>query len=201
MVSYAGGIHTIKWTMFPDGRLKMEMTALKNAGTSSGFDGAFYEGEINKFGITFDFPEEEVEGIKWFGKGPYHVWKNRLQGTEYNIWEKDYNNTITGESFENLIYPEFKGYHANLLAAKILAGENSFRIFSESDKLFLRLFTPAEPKKNAFPGAHAQPEFPEGNISFMYEIPAMRAFKPLSHQGPSSQPTNIRIKKEMTVLP
>jgi hypothetical protein len=28
----------------------------------------------------------------------------------------------------------------------------------------------------------------------MYEIPAMRAFKPLAQQGPSSQPTNIRIK-------
>ena len=193
-IYYNGGIHSITWTIHPDGRLKMEMVALKNAGRNSGFDGAFYEGEIDKFGITFDFPEEQVEGIKWFGKGPYHVWKNRLQGTEYNIWEKDYNNTITGESFENLIYPEFKGYHANLLAAKILAGEDSFRIFSESDKLFLRLFTPAEPK-NAFPGAHAQPEFPEGDISFMYEIPAMRAFKPLSQQGPSSQPTNIRIKK------
>ncbi|AVR47420.1 beta-galactosidase [Christiangramia fulva] len=193
VIHYNGGIHTIQWTMHPDGRLKMEMVALKNAGRNSGFDGAFYEGEIDKFGITFDFPEDEVSGIKWFGKGPYHVWKNRMQGTEYNIWEKDYNNTITGESFENLIYPEFKGYHANFLAGKILAGENTFRIFSESDKLFLRLFTPDEPK-NAFPGAHPQPEFPEGNISFMYEIPAMRAFKPLSQQGPSSQPTNIRIK-------
>lgn len=194
LVSYTGGIHTIKWTMFPDGRLKMEMTALKDAGETNGFDGAFYEGEIDKFGITFDYPEDKVEGIKWFGKGPYRVWKNRLQGTEYNIWEKEYNNTITGESFENLIYPEFKGYHANFIAAKISTGKQSFRVFSESDKLFLRLFTPAEPK-NAFPGAHPQPEFPEGDISFMYEIPAMRAFKPLSQQGPSSQPTNIRIKK------
>jgi hypothetical protein len=28
----------------------------------------------------------------------------------------------------------------------------------------------------------------------MYEIPAMRSFKPLEQQGPESQPTNIRIK-------
>ena len=46
-----------------------------------------------------------------------------------------------------------------------------------------------------FIGSHFQPSFPDGNISFMYEIPGMRAFKPLDHQGPSSQPTNIRIKK------
>ncbi|WP_240095159.1 glycoside hydrolase family 2 TIM barrel-domain containing protein [Christiangramia crocea] len=192
-MKYAGGIEDIVWTMYPDGRLHMEMTALKNARGGDGFDGAFYEGNIDKFGITFDFPEEGVNGFKWFGKGPYRVWKNRLKGTEYSIWQKDYNQTITGESFENLIYPEFKGYHANFLGGYLDAGNNSFRVFSENDKMFLRLFTPDEPK-NMISNAHPQPEFPEGNISFMYEIPAMRAFKPLSHQGPSSQPTNIRIK-------
>ena len=193
LVHYEGGIHSIKWTIHPDGRLKMEALMLKNAGRSNGFDGAFYEGEINKFGLTFDYPEEKAKGFEWFGRGPYHVWKNRVKGTEYNIWQKDYNNTITGESFEKLVYPEFKGYHANFIAGKLQAGQDSFRMFSESDKLFLRLFTPAEPK-NALPGSHPQPDFPAGNLSFMYEIPAMRAFKPLSQQGPSSQPTNIRIK-------
>ncbi|MDT0688931.1 glycoside hydrolase family 2 TIM barrel-domain containing protein [Salegentibacter sp. F188] len=192
-IEYAGGIHSIKWTMHPDGRLKMEMIALKNARGGDGFDGAFFEDNIDKFGITFDFPEEGVEGFKWLGKGPFRVWKNRLKGTEYNIWEKEYNTTITGESFENLIYPEFKGYHANVIGAHLKAGENSFRVFSENDKLFLRLFTPDEPK-NAISNVSPYPEFPPGDISFMYEIPGMRAFKPLSHQGPSSQPTNIRIK-------
>jgi hypothetical protein len=192
-VFYTGGLSSIKWIMEPDGRFKMELTALKNASGGEGFDGAFFEDKISAFGITFSFPEKEVTGIKWFGRGPYHVWKNRIKGTTYGIWEKDYNNTITGESFENLIYPEFKGYHANLLGANLKAGVSSFKIFSESDNLFLRLFTPDLPK-NAFPGSYPQPAFPEGDISFMYEIPAMRDFKPLEHQGPQSQPTNIRIK-------
>ena len=191
--NYGGGIEDIIWTMYPDGRLFMHMTALTNARGGDGFDGAFYEGNINKFGITFDFPEEGVEGFEWFGKGPYRVWKNRMKGTEYSIWQKDYNNTITGESYENLIYPEFKGYHANFFGGFLNAGDNSFRVFSENDKMFFRLFTPAEPK-HAVSDVHPQPEFPEGDISFMYEIPGMRAFKPLEHQGPSSQPTNIRIK-------
>lgn len=193
-IHYNGGIDRIKWTVHPDGRLKMEMVALKNAGRSSGFDGAFYEGEIDKFGITFNFPEKEVSGIKWFGKGPYRVWKNRLRGTNYNLWQKDYNNTITGESFENLIYPEFKGYHADLIGAKLEAGEDTFRVFSESENVFLRLFTPDQPKY-ALKGASAYPGFPPGDISFMYEIPAMRSFKPIEHHGPHSQPSNIRIKK------
>lgn len=191
--NYGGGIESIVWTMYPDGRLHMHMTALTNARGGDGFDGAFYEGNIDKFGITFDFPEEGVEGFKWFGKGPYRVWKNRLKGTEYSIWQKDYNNTITGESYENLIYPEFKGYHSNFLGGFLSAGDQGFRVFSENDNMFLRLFTPAEPE-HAVSKVHPQPEFPEGDISFMYEIPGMRAFKPLEHQGPSSQPTNIRIK-------
>ncbi|TRZ45055.1 glycoside hydrolase family 2 TIM barrel-domain containing protein [Robertkochia solimangrovi] len=193
LVHYSGGIDTILWTMYPDGRLKMELTALKNAGRNSGFDGAFFEGEIDKFGITFSYPEDGVTGMKWFGKGPYRVWKNRLRGTDYGLWYKDYNNTITGESFENLIYPEFKGYHADLIGASIEAGTHSFKVFSESEKVFLRLLTPDEPKY-ALKGADAYPDFPEGDISFMYEIPAMKSFKPVSQHGPHSQPSNIRIK-------
>ena len=192
-VNYSGGLSSIKWIMEPDGRFKMELISLKNASGGEGFDGAFFEDKVSSFGITFSFPEKEVTGIKWFGRGPYHVWKNRIKGTTYGIWEKEYNNTITGESFENLIYPEFKGYHANLLGANLKAGASSFKVFSESDNLFLRLFTPDLPK-NSFPGSYPQPAFPEGDISFMYEIPAMRDFKPLEQQGPQSQPTNIRIK-------
>jgi beta-galactosidase/beta-glucuronidase len=192
-VSYVGGLSSIKWIMEADGRFKMELLALKNSENNGGFDGAAFEDKINAFGITFSFPEKGVTGIKWFGRGPYHVWKNRIKGTTYGFWEKEYNTTITGESFENLIYPEFKGYHANLLGANLKAGANSFKVFSESDNLFLRLFTPDEPK-NGFPGSYPQPKFPEGDISFMYEIPAMRDFKPLEHQGPESQATNIRIK-------
>jgi hypothetical protein len=193
-VFYSGGLHSIKWTMHPDGRFKMELVALKNAENAGGFDGAYFEDKISAFGITFSFPEKGVTGMKWFGKGPYHVWKNRIKGTTYGVWEKEYNTTITGESFENMVYPEFKGYHANVIGANLKAGASSFKVFSESENLFLRVFTPDLPK-NGFPGSNPQPAFPEGDISFMYEIPAMRDFKPLEHQGPESQATNIRIKK------
>jgi hypothetical protein len=193
-ITYSGGLSSVKWIMHPDGRFKMELVALKNAENAGGFDGAYFEDKISAFGISFSFPEKEVTGIKWFGRGPYHVWKNRIKGTTYGVWEKNYNTTITGESFENLIYPEFKGYHANLLGANLKAGESSFKVFSDSENLFLRLFTPDLPK-NGFPGSNPQPAFPEGDISFMYEIPAMRDFKPLEQQGPQSQPTSIRIKK------
>jgi hypothetical protein len=194
LLYYNGGIHYIKWIMHPDGRLKMELIALKNAVNGTGFDDAFFEDKISSFGITFNYPETEVTGLKWFGRGPYRVWKNRIKGTTYGVWEKNYNTTITGENFENLIYPEFKGYHASIFGASLKAGKSSFKIVSESENLFLRLFTPDLPK-NSFPGTPAQPSFPEGDISFMYEIPGMPSYKPIEQQGPDGQPTNIRIKK------
>ncbi|MFK7833896.1 MAG: glycoside hydrolase family 2 TIM barrel-domain containing protein [Winogradskyella sp.] len=197
---YKGGIHSAKWTLFNDGKLKVEFVFLKNAGRNNGFDGAFFEGNINLFGVTFDFPEDGVKGMKWLGNGPYHVWKNRQKGTTFGLWEKDYNQTVTGESFDNLVYPEFKGYHANFIAANLKTTKGDFTFFSENDKLFLRLFTPDLPK-NMVSKAYPQPEFPEGNLSFLYEIPAMRSFKPIEHQGPDSQPTNIRIKNGDAGIP
>ncbi|MBK0369268.1 glycoside hydrolase family 2 TIM barrel-domain containing protein [Flavobacterium agrisoli] len=192
-VLYNGALHSVIWTMEADGRVKMDLRALTNATNNGGFDGAAFDDKIDKFGITFSYPEQGVTGMKWFGKGPYHVWKNRMKGATYGVWHKEYNNTITGESFDNLIYPEFKGYHANLFGANLEAGTNSFKVFSASENVTFRVFTPDEPK-HALPGSYPQPKFPEGDLSFMYEIPAMRSFKPLEQQGPSSQPTNIRIK-------
>ena len=32
------------------------------------------------FGITFDAPADQITGMRWLGRGPYRVWKNRLDG-------------------------------------------------------------------------------------------------------------------------
>lgn len=102
------------------------------------------------------------------------------------VYSKDYNNTITGESFNNLIYPEFKGYHGNLYWAVLETTESDFSIISATPNLYLHLFTPEKPQ-NVKGGTH--PPFPDGDISFLYEIPAIGTkFKNPSHLGPSGQP-------------
>jgi len=53
-------------------------------------------------GITFNYPEEKITGMKWLGRGPYRVWKNRLRGQKFGVWHKAYNNTITGETWDTL---------------------------------------------------------------------------------------------------
>lgn len=188
---YEGGIDSIVWRMNGEGVLSMNAVMLNRAGGK--IDGQpVFEEYITDIGLTFSYPETEVSGMTWLGAGPYRVWKNRQRGANFGLWHKDYNNTITGNSFENLIYPEFKGYHGSLYWA-ILEGNNStVTVSSATDGVFLRVFTPEEPA--GIKGEDKMEPFPEGDISFLLDINAMRSFKPVSEHGPRSQPTKIRIK-------
>lgn len=67
------------------------------------------------------------------------------------------------------------------------------RDMKSSPLFYGSVMPPAEPTDNKTNWS-AHPEFPEGDISFLYEIPAIRCFKPISQQGPNSQPSNICIK-------
>lgn len=192
IVKYKGAIDSIEWRMKPDGLLSMRAVML-NRGNGGGYKGKFYDEQVYNLGLTFSFPETQTKGVTWLGRGPYRVWKNRIPGTCYGVWHKDYNNTITGESFDALVYPEFKGYHANIYWATIENDAAPFTVFSETDGLYLRLFTPEEPH-NRRAGEDCMHAFPAGDISFLLDIPAMRSFKPISEHGPKSQPSTIRIK-------
>ena len=147
------------WKLEKTGLLLLEVSPLQ---------GEFRE--IDFVGVSFNYPEEKCTGVKWMGRGPYRVWKNRMKGSNFGVWEKAYNNTITGESFDNLVYPEFKGYHGNLYWATLQTTESDFTIVSETPNLFFRLFKPDKPRHVT---GGTFPPFPEGDISFLYEIPAI----------------------------
>ena len=191
---YRGGVDSIQWRMSPSGLLSMDAVLLNRASGGGGFDDAFMDEAVLNLGLTFSYPEQECTGMRWLGRGPYRVWKNRVKGTNYAVWQKDYNNTVTGESFGNLVYPEFKGYHANLYWATVQHRMAPFTVYTATDGLFFRLFTPEEPagRQN---GVNTMPDFPSGDISFLLDIPAIRCFKPISQHGPHSQPGIVRIKK------
>jgi len=164
----------ITWKLIKNGLLQLEASPLHGR-----------MNDVDYVGITFNYPEEKCKSIKWMGRGPYRVWKNRLKGSIIGVWEKEYNNTITGESFNNLIYPEFKGYHGNLYWATLETSESDFTVISETPNLFFRLFTPGKPQRVS---GGTYPPFPEGDISFLYEIPAIGTkFKQASKLGPKSQ--------------
>lgn len=189
---YSGGVDSIVWRLTDEGLLHMNALLLNRASGGQGFDDAFMDNEVYNLGLTFSYPETACTGMRWLGRGPYRVWKNRLAGARYGIWHKDYNDTVTGAEFETLVYPEFKGYHGNLYWATLENPTAPMTVYALSDGIFLRLFTPREPAEAK---TRTMPEFPEGDISFLLDIPAIQSFKPIKQQGPNSQPGNIRIKK------
>jgi hypothetical protein len=141
------------------------------------------KGDPDFMGITFHYPEEKITGMKWLGQGPYRVWKNRLKGMQFRVWEKAYNNTVTGESWN---YPEFKGYHAALYWVQVQTREASFTVYTGNDHTFLQMLTPARPA-GAF-NENTSPAFPQGSISFLQAIsPIGTKFQRAQQMGPQSQ--------------
>jgi hypothetical protein len=99
------------------------------------------------------------------GAGPYRVWKNRMKGGRFGVWNKTYNNSETGEA--PWLYPEFKGYHADFYKGTFYTSNNQFTVVTENENLFLRLFTPAWKTDQWH---NYEPMFPSGDISFMQGI-------------------------------
>ena len=115
--------------------------------------------------------------MKWMGRGLYRVWKNRIPGTNYGVWHKEYNNTITGESFENLVYPEFKGYHANMYWATLESDTTPFTIYSRNDGIFFHVFTTRRTERTR---KDTMPKFPEGIYPSCW---TSRLFAPLNQSS------------------
>lgn len=152
------------------------------------------QGEYDYLGVNFSYPEEKVKSVRWLGRGPYRLWKNRMKGPQLGVWEKEYNNTVTGES--GWEYPEFKGYHADLYWARLETEEAPILIATETPGLFLRLFTP-EPPEGAY-NDNTDGVFPAGDISILHGIsPIGTKFKDASELGPMSQPHQLYYNRSM----
>ncbi|QHV99971.1 glycoside hydrolase family 2 TIM barrel-domain containing protein [Spirosoma endbachense] len=145
--------NTLQWTIYPSGWVKMRVRYFP--------DGYFTMMD----GVNFSFPEASIKGVKWMGKGPYRVWKNRMKGGALGVWNKAYNNTETGEA--PFVYPEFKGYHANMYWCRFEVTGNPFTVVTENEDVFFRLFTPAWKTDQWH---NYEPIFPSGDISFMQGI-------------------------------
>lgn len=191
---YRGGIDSIQWTETTDGRLLMDAVLL-NDDRGHGYKGSFLTPESGwQIGLTFGYPEHvftdateaEVKKVSWLGRGPYRVWRNRQKGQQFGRWEKAYNNTVTGlyNSPDPPVYPEFKGYHADVRWMQF----PDFKVTSLTEALFVRLYTPQEADETTMV------PFPAGDVSFLLSIPPMQSYKPLEQLGPSAQPDVIRIK-------
>jgi hypothetical protein len=90
-----------------------------------------------------------------------------------------------------MIYPEFKGYHANMNWVRFETTETAFTILVETPNIFMQIFTPDTPKEVK---GDVMPVFPDGDISFLYEIPAMGTkFSRSEDLGPGGQKGKDRL--------
>jgi hypothetical protein len=151
---FGGNLKEVTWRLESSGWLKLEYRfRLRNRDDHADHD---------YYGVTFRYPGSLVTGIQWLGRGPYRVWKNRMRGPTFDVWTKGWNATETGRSWD---YPEFKGYYANLYWALLRTREGNVFVATETEDLFLRLYTPS------FADAmDASAAFPPGDISFLHGI-------------------------------
>ena len=136
------------------------------------------------FGVVFNYPEAQVKKKRWLGDGPYRVWKNRLRGGTLNVWENDYNNTITGHS--GWVYPEFKGCFANVRWLQLETTEGLITVVPERIP-FVQVLTPAQPPDDLT--GLTKVNLPQCGLGFLHGIPPIgNKFRPAAQDGPQGQP-------------
>ena len=158
----------VLWTLGGNGVLKLDYDTKAS-------------GDVDFAGITFDCAEKELRSRRWLGAGPYRVWKNRMKGTAFGLWEQEVNDNEPGKVW---VFPEFKGYFADFHWSAFKTETGGFVIGTETPGMFLRVLTP---KLGPKPRGDVKPPFPPGAISVLHAIPAIGTkFKKSRDLGPKA---------------
>jgi hypothetical protein len=167
--------YSIQWVVRPNGLLDLNVS------------GHYMQG------ISFDYPEDQLQSVRRLGDGPFRVWRNRTKGTTLGVWEDEYNNTITSDPASNYDYPEFKGFFSSLYWARLRNNDkSSLTVYCHTPFTFFRLFTPETPEDVREGWGTDAIVYPEGDISFLNAIPPIGTmFKKAGDLGPQSQPETV----------
>lgn len=149
-------ISNAKWTMLDSGWLKLDYSVNPKMQT-------------NVVGVAFDYPEEKMLKKTWLGEGPNRVWRNRLKGETFGVWETAYNTTETG--YKDWVYPEFAGYFADVRWLKLTTTEGTLTMMIPDGKTFVRVGTPKFPPANL--AGKTMVKMPPGNLAVVRDIPPM----------------------------
>ena len=160
-----------RWRVRPDGWLRLDYHYTLH-------------GEQPWLGVTFDYPEDDVLAMRWLGRGPERVWKNRLAGPAFGVHRKTANNTRTAN--EDWGYPEFRGYHADLRWALIETRGEPLLLVTPTPGLFLRMLGWPD-ASDSRPGLNVAR--PPGDLSLLHGINAIgHKFGDAASLGPEGRP-------------
>jgi Glycosyl hydrolases family 2, TIM barrel domain/Glycosyl hydrolases family 2, sugar binding domain/Glycosyl hydrolases family 2 len=152
-------------------------------------------GTLEYFGIGFDYPEANVQWMRFLGEGPAPVYKNRLAGGTLDVWNRPYNNTIDGDPDdlkpgEHFDYPLFKGFYSGVRWLQLNTSEGQITAMVDQHRdspIYVQVFTPKTPPSNLV-GQTAVPS-PNAGVSFLHAIPAIGSkFGGPQSTGPMGQP-------------
>lgn len=157
-----------KWKIYPSGWMVLDYRYK-------------LEGKFDLMGITFDYPENKMRKMRWVGRGPYRVWKNRTRGGRLDVWSNDYKDHTPGVTWD---FPEFRGYYKDWQWAVFETQEGRISLLNGTKDVYLGVYTP----RNGPDPAHTRLDLPESGISMLHGIPAIGTkFKKADEFGPESQ--------------
>jgi len=151
--SCKGDMNYALWTFYPTGWVELEYE----------FD---LKGRYYLFGVSFDYPQHKMQGMRWCGRGPFRAWKNRLQGGRLDVFSNNYKDNMPGRTWD---YPEFKGYYLDWRWVVFTTAEGDITIVNGTDETFLGVYRP----NNAESPMRTRINVPETGIAFFHGIPAI----------------------------
>ena len=163
-----GGLNYAKWKVYPSGWVRLDYQYE-------------LEGQFDLMGVTFDYPQDKMLGMKWIGRGPYRVWKNRTKGGRLDVWKNTYKDHIPGVTWD---FPEFRGYYADWHWAVFETEQGKITLLNGAQDCFLGVYRP----QNGPDPRNTKLELPSTGISLLDGIPAIGTkFRKAELLGPQGQ--------------
>ncbi|HSK10104.1 MAG TPA: glycoside hydrolase family 2 TIM barrel-domain containing protein [Vicinamibacterales bacterium] len=137
-----------------------------------------YDGEVDLLGVSFGLPSDGVLSKRWLGRGPYRIYRNRLEGGVFDLHTVRYNDPVPGQSFT---YPEFKGYFRDWRWLQLETTAGTVTVENRSSVPFFGLYGPRD-------GEPPMLGFPDTGLALLHVIPAQGTkFDTPDRLGPQSQ--------------
>ncbi len=154
-VTYTGEMDYVRWQLCPTGWVRLECQYE-------------LEGALQVFGIGFEYPQDRVRGVRWLGRGPDRVWKDRMKGEVLDIHSNTSEDRTPGLKRG---VPEFKGYYRDWNWAILETDQGAITIVNATEDLFLALYRPEDSPDPR----NTKPNAPDTGIAFLHGIPAIRS--------------------------